>query len=227
MYITCAITTNDRIVYGSLLWAYAKTQNMSESEKTSNILSCFHDMQVAKIEQKPFTYTALITHFTKCGHLSMAEQLFEHVVDKFVQSKDSFPFNVLMGGYAKQGNVSQVIALMERMKHYNVPLCVVSVTTLIRAHVEAKRLDKAEQILTNMKQDYGITPDAVPFNILMLAHVKQQNVEHAEQLFQRMLQEQIPRDVHTYRILMNRYSEKGNVEKVEYLAKLMKQDGLL
>jgi pentatricopeptide repeat protein len=102
---------------------------------------------------------------------------------------------------------------------------VVTYNTLIDMYNKQNNMEKAHQLLGEMKQA-RITPDVVTYNTLIKMYSKQDSMEKVQQMLGEMKQARINPNVVTYNTLIEMYSKQNSMEKAHQLLREMKQAGI-
>lgn len=119
---------------------------------------------------------------------------------------DTRIYTTLMKGYMNVGRVADTVRMLEAMRHQSDKSGhpdEVSYTTVISAFVKGKSMDKAREVLAEMRR-VGVLPNLVTYNVLLKGYCQQLQVEKAKELVHEMVKDAgISPDVVSYNTLIN------------------------
>lgn len=118
---------------------------------------------------------------------------------------DSRMYTTLMKGYMKVGRVSDVVRMLEAMRHQSDKASHpdhVTYTTVVSALVRVGAMDRARQVLAEMAR-VGVPANRITYNILLKGYCQQVQIDKAKDLIHEMeIEAEIIPDVVTYNIIM-------------------------
>ncbi|XP_077239572.1 tetratricopeptide repeat (TPR)-like superfamily protein [Tasmannia lanceolata] len=121
-------------------------------------------------------------------------------------SPDSRIYTTLMKGYMKEGRFSDVIRMLEAMRHQSDKASQpdhVTYTTVISALVKAGSMERARQVLAEMAR-VGVPANRVTYNVLLKGYCQQLQIGKAKELAREMVDDAgIELDVVSYNILID------------------------
>nr|XP_043611196.1 pentatricopeptide repeat-containing protein At1g02150-like [Erigeron canadensis] len=94
---------------------------------------------------------------------------------------------------------------------------------LLNAYVHARKKEKAESLLVQMKEK-GYANHALPYNVMMTLYMNLKDYGKVETLISEMMQNNIPLDLYSYSIWITSRGSEGSVERLEEVFERMKQD---
>ncbi|PWA75803.1 tetratricopeptide-like helical domain-containing protein [Artemisia annua] len=95
--------------------------------------------------------------------------------------------------------------------------------SLLNAYVHAKKKEKAESLLAQMKEkDYA--NHALPYNVMLTLYMNLKDHEKVEKLIKEMTKNNIDLDLYSYSIWITSRGSQGSVEKMEEVFEMMKRD---
>ncbi|KAF9595459.1 hypothetical protein IFM89_000377 [Coptis chinensis] len=119
---------------------------------------------------------------------------------------DSRMYTTLMKGYMKTGRVSDVVRMLEAMRHQSDKASHpdhVTYTTVVSTLVNVGAMDRARQVLAEMAR-VGVPANRITYNILLKGYCQQVNVEKAKELIKEMENDAgIEPDVVSYNIVID------------------------
>ncbi|XP_010244995.1 PREDICTED: pentatricopeptide repeat-containing protein At3g09650, chloroplastic [Nelumbo nucifera] len=119
---------------------------------------------------------------------------------------DSRIYTTLMKGYMKEGRVSDVVQMLEAMRHQRDSTSHpdhVTYTTVVSTLVKAGSMDRARQVLAEMAR-VGVPANRITYNILLKGYCQQLQLEKAKELVREMADDaSIEPDVVSYNILID------------------------
>ncbi|KAF5206951.1 Pentatricopeptide repeat-containing protein [Thalictrum thalictroides] len=119
---------------------------------------------------------------------------------------DSRMYTTLMKGYMKVGRVSDVVRMLEAMRHQSDKASHpdhVTYTTVVSALVKVGAMDRARQVLAEMAR-VGVPANRITYNILLKGYCQQVQIEKAKELIHEMeIEAEIEPDVVSYNTLID------------------------
>ncbi|CAN1769978.1 Putative pentatricopeptide repeat-containing protein At3g23330 [Linum perenne] len=199
-----------------------------------------------------FIASSLVDMYAKCGHIRIAEWVFNGV-----KSHDMVSWTAMMMGCALHSNAQDAISLFARMESEGLRPNYVAFTAILTACSHAGLIDEGQRYFDSMIQKYGIepgmehyaamadllsrkgrldealnfiqkmpiNPDLVIWGGLFCACRAHKNVEMAE-LSARKLLELEPKHPGSYVFLSNAYAAVGRWEDAERVRNLMLDKGV-
>jgi len=167
--------------------------------------------------------------------LLKAERLLDKMQDMYLSGRmwlrpNAVVFNNIIMSYSRQGNVSKVEELYEKMKDFyyegnvdvkpNVLTLNFMLDSLSKSFERKKRQElivnpsRAEDIIKNMKNEFGIRPDTITYNLFINAWVKSSHPDSArkaEAIVRDMIeqvengQQSVEPDIFTYNSILVRF----------------------
>lgn len=123
-----------------------------------------------------------------------------------VFSPDSRMYTTLMKGYMKEGRVSDMVRMLEAMRHQDDSASHpdhVTYTTVVSGFVKAGQMDKARQVLAEMTR-VGVPANRITYNILLKGYCQQLQIDEAKELVKEMADDaEIAPDVVSYNTLID------------------------
>lgn len=194
------------IAYNSLLDCCVKCGKYAE------MLRIFEEMLkeyekpnkgVNSAEPDLITYSTSIKGMCKVGEMGKAMELYQIMKQKGLKL-DEILFNSLLDGFAKTEicNTNESEGLIADMAKYKIPFSNYTYSILIKLYAKKKQVDKAINLLNEMKQK-GIQPGVIVFTCLLQACIKGKLVEKAIEIFNEMKETHVTPDAVTYNTIVN------------------------
>ncbi|KAF6134781.1 hypothetical protein GIB67_002182 [Kingdonia uniflora] len=150
---------------------------------------------------------------------SVDEEVFKKLLPKYVIPNDNDPpmfpksyspdtrmYTILMKGYMKVGRASDVVRMLEAMRHESDVASHpdhVTYTTVVSALVKVGSMERARQVLAEMAR-VGVSANRVTYNVLLKGYCQQLQVDKAKELINEMLNNgEIEPDVISYNIIID------------------------
>jgi len=99
---------------------------------------------------------------------------------------NTISYNTMLDCCAKNGGMDRVPMFLENMKADKIEPDIITYSTIIKGYCLAGDIDRAFDVMTEMKRDCKLTPDEILYNSLLDGCAKQQRVEQALQLLEDM-----------------------------------------
>ncbi|KAL5711248.1 hypothetical protein ACHQM5_021723 [Ranunculus cassubicifolius] len=119
---------------------------------------------------------------------------------------DSRMYTILMKGYMKGGRVSDVVRMLEAMRHQTDKASHpdhVTYTTVISSLVRVGAMDRARQVLAEMAR-VGVPANCITYNIILKGYCQQVQIDKAKDLIHEMeVGAEIKPDVVSYNIMID------------------------
>lgn len=123
-----------------------------------------------------------------------------------VYPADSRMYTTLMKGYMKEQRVSDVVRMLQAMRHQEDKGCQpdhVTYTTVVSAFVKAGLMEQARAVLAEMSRT-GVPANRITYNILLKGYCLQLQIEKAKELAREMVNDAgIEPDVVSYNTLID------------------------
>ncbi|KAL9228029.1 hypothetical protein vseg_003648 [Gypsophila vaccaria] len=135
-----------------------------------------------------------------CRENELGDDAFDKIIPRLVRDgqtnlllprtykPNSRMYTTLMKGYMKAGRVADTVRMLEAMRHQEDSTSHpdhVSYTTVISALVKAGSMDRARQVLVEMKK-MGVAANLVTYNVLLKGYCQQLQIEKAKNLMREM-----------------------------------------
>ncbi|XP_078439619.1 pentatricopeptide repeat (PPR) superfamily protein [Wolffia australiana] len=146
------------------------------------------------------TWTAMVSGYVRCGHLSQARLLFDHPNSK----KNVVTWTALLSGYIRSKNIPQAAALFRFMPEKNT----VSWNTMIAGYADNGMLEEARHLFDEMP-----VRNTVSWNTIISAMAQNGRVDEAYQLFQKMPE----RDIISWTAMVAGLAQNGRVDEARCL----------
>ncbi|KAL1216616.1 Pentatricopeptide repeat-containing protein [Cardamine amara subsp. amara] len=148
------------------------------------------------------------------------------VVEKLKQggfSLDLLAYNMLIGLFCDKNNAEKVYEMLSEMEEAGMKPDSITYNTLISFFGRHKDFESVEKMMEQMRED-GLDPTAVTYGAVMEAYCSAGELNEAMKLFKDMgLRSKVNANTVVYNILINAFSELGNLEQALSLKEEMKQ----
>ncbi|KAJ0962384.1 hypothetical protein J5N97_030212 [Dioscorea zingiberensis] len=132
------------------------------------------------LEMDPFIRISLLTLYMQCE-----KPLFARVIFEAMKEKDSVSWNVIIAGYAKNGQMEESLDLYRRMQRDGYEPCAISTTSVLMAcgQLSALRLGKEAHCFA-LKADFS--DDMFISSSIIDMYAKCGSIEHAHNFFEKL-----------------------------------------
>jgi len=132
-------------------------------------------------------YSSILKGFTMSKQHDKVCALYHEMRDRGIQC-NTITYNTLLNALARCGQMKEVPQLLEDMRRADPPALpdVVTFSTIIKGFCNSGELDKALELLANVKNKFNIQPDEVMFNSLLDGCAKQSRLDDALRLLDEM-----------------------------------------
>lgn len=141
------VPPNERTIVGALL-ACCSVAAVERGKEIHSQLS-----RTGSEVSNSFVSNALINMYSKCGSMGTAQLLFEAL-----ETRDVVAWNVLIAGYARQGESRAVFHLFRRMKQDGIQPEGLTFLCILTVCCHSGLLDCGLRCFETMSRDYGISP---------------------------------------------------------------------
>ncbi|KAK9081929.1 hypothetical protein Syun_030911 [Stephania yunnanensis] len=141
---------------------------------------------VLGFEGNPFVNKSVLDMFVKCGMMDFARKLFEEM--KF---KDVVVWNMMVSGYASNGDFEQALKCFEDMKLAGVMPDRVTWNSIIAGYARKGQLEKASNCFDEMKGLDDFMPNVVSWTALIAGNEQHGHSSLALQVFRQTLIERV------------------------------------
>lgn len=131
---------------------------------------------------------------------------------------NSYTYTALIFGYARNGSMSNALALLQEMHDKGVERTVHAYNAILNGYAEEGDLESMQTYVRKMKED-DVAPVLVTYNILMTAYSKAGDCETVLRLFNLLIKDQDFQNVdnHTLCIVLKTLSAHGHIDIVRNL----------
>ncbi|XP_076938532.1 pentatricopeptide repeat-containing protein At1g11290, chloroplastic-like [Bidens hawaiensis] len=156
--------------------------------------------------------TALVDMYTKCGCLSMGRVIFDKMRGKNVVS-----WNIMIGGYAENGDYAEAISLFEKMLDDGVKPTGVTIMAALQACADSGDLARG-QFIHSLVGELGLNRDVSVMNSLISMYCKCKRVDIASEIFKNMK----GKTVVSWNAMILGYAQNGQIVNALNHFRLMK-----
>ncbi|GAA0161655.1 hypothetical protein LIER_39272 [Lithospermum erythrorhizon] len=172
-------------------------------------------------------YEIVVHRLAKGNHFSAIETILEHQ-KKYKQSMADEGFAVrLIMLYGKSCMFDHAYKVFDEMPQYNCPRTVVSFNALLSACVKSKNLDKIREIFTKVREDLGVEPNVISYNLVIKALCELKEFDSAMKLLEEMEESAICPDSVSYNTIFEAYHRENNLDEAEKLWRKMEEKGVI
>uniref|UniRef100_A0A7C9DDH1 Uncharacterized protein n=1 Tax=Opuntia streptacantha TaxID=393608 RepID=A0A7C9DDH1_OPUST len=162
--------------------------------------------------------SATIDMYSKCGHITYAERIFDGVVNR-----DLVLYNVMIAGYAYHGCEIEAIKLSEDMCTHGIRPNAATFVALLSACRHTGLVELGEKYFHSMEKDYGIQPEVDHYACMIDLYGRAHQLDKAVAFMEKI---PIEPDAVLWGAFLNACRMKGNVELARVAEeKLLKIEG--
>ncbi|KAJ8441960.1 hypothetical protein Cgig2_020105 [Carnegiea gigantea] len=148
--------------------------------------------------------SAMIDMYSKCGHITYAERIFDGIVNR-----DSVLYNVMLAGYAYHGREMEAIKLFEDMSTHGIRPNAATFVALLSACRHTGLVELGEKHFHSMEKDYGIQPEVDHYACMIDLYGRARQLDKAVAFMEKI---PIEPDAVLWGAFLNACRMKGNVE---------------
>jgi len=130
-------------------------------------------------------YSTILKGFSMSRQTNKVLVVYQEMRDRGVPF-NTISYNTMLDCCAKNGGMDRVPMFLENMKADKIEPDIITYSTIIKGYCLAGDIDRAFDVMTEMKRDCKLTPDEILYNSLLDGCAKQQRVEQALQLLEDM-----------------------------------------
>ncbi|KAJ7295315.1 hypothetical protein O6H91_Y197900 [Diphasiastrum complanatum] len=198
------------LAYVDLLQFCGKTRNLAAGKQIHAHIA------TTGFESNLFVASTLVSMYCKCGHLVNAREVFDRMCEKDVVS-----WNVMIGGYTKQGNGREALEIFKKMKQEAFQPDGVTFLCLLNACASLGELEQGQNVHEEVLKS-GLEADVSLANALVHMYARCGDVARARQLFDRMPK----RDIVSWTAMIGGYTKHKSSNKAITLFQEMRHEGL-
>ncbi|KAK9081986.1 hypothetical protein Syun_030968 [Stephania yunnanensis] len=170
----------DHFVFPKVFKACSELRNRKVGKEV------YEYMMSIGFEGNPFVNKSVLDMFIKCGMMDFARKLFEEM-----EFKDVVVWNMMVSGYASNGDFEQALKCFEDMKLAGVMPDRVTWNSIIAGYARKGQLEKAFNCFDEMKGLDDFTPNVVSWTALIAGNEQHGHSSLALQVFRQMLIERV------------------------------------
>lgn len=218
----------NKVTYCGLISALGK-QRRKGSRYLELAYELWLELQNSALKGSQLDSAALRTGMKACvdiGKMDEAEQVFTNALEINIPgAKDVRNFNILLKGYAMNGNVrEQIDNVMQRMRTAHVKPSRVTYNILIDSHVRAGQVAEATAYMEAAKND-GMELDAFSYTSLIKGRVKLGDMQGASSVLEDMRIAKINPTYITFSTLIDGYAREGDLTTARTMLQTMISSG--
>jgi pentatricopeptide repeat protein len=190
----------DQITFYTLLKAFAQSNTRTAAERAERLLRTISDHQTSSITLDARAYATVIAIWAKLGEADRALALLQELLDLYQEQgnnwkPDQICFQTAIGCLSKandrpardQHRAQQALDLLRQMRQLGHTTNLLTCNTVLHCIAKGSQPQQAEQVLQDMRHEWGVAPDIVSYNTVMFAYAHLGNTDRASQLFQQLL----------------------------------------
>ncbi|KAK9153289.1 hypothetical protein Sjap_000769 [Stephania japonica] len=170
----------DHFVFPKVFKACSELRNRKVGKEV------YEYMMSIGFEGNPFVKKSVLDMFIKCGMMDFARKLFEEM-----EFKDVVVWNMMISGYASNGDFEQALKCFEDMKLAGVMPDCVTWNSIIAGYARKGQLQNAFNCFDEMKGLDDFTPNVVSWTALIAGNEQHGHSSLALQVFRQMLVERV------------------------------------
>lgn len=137
------------------------------------------------VEEDIFLINSLIITYSRCGKLTMARNLFEHMSERHLSS-----WNTMIAAYRMHGDCVQALKLFDQMRREKISPDEVTFTSVLSACSHSGSLEKGLCIFWSMEKEYGVVPSEEHYGCVVDLLGRAGQIEEAYNLLKKFPSEQ-------------------------------------
>jgi pentatricopeptide repeat protein len=237
--VKCGVSPNVE-VYNTLLKGYLNIYGMSSVKKI------FSQMSNHNIVPDAVTYNTLMQYIKRQNRIDDYERAIDQyrtMIKKSIVPSDR-TYNILLNSaimkdiresrlhhrrlanYQEAEESVELSLILNEMRSKGYIIDVVTYSIIMKNFVHYKKMDEAEKLLQQMKNDV-INPNQYIFNIMVYGYCKSYNMSMAQQVVKKMINSGFRKDLKTYTSLINGYVAIGEIGEAQREFEEMRRSGLI
>lgn len=208
----------DRAAWSCLLFAASELYATEEAV-------FFFDQLVAHGGASEKDYGNMIRHHASRQDGSKALACLEAMLGQGLEP-DSFTYNAVFTTFCQSGkDLAVAEKLFCTMKRVGTGVDAITYNTLLKSYVQAKRLDDAFGLVTEM-ESAGLSPTSVTFGTLLDACINEDSMDRAKSVFHKMQDAQCEMNTILYTTMIKGFAKMNKVDEVLQILKEMRSRGV-
>ncbi|KAL4341781.1 hypothetical protein GQ457_08G022670 [Hibiscus cannabinus] len=219
-------TTGDIVLRG-LLKGDRKWKNLSEENAIKLVLS----FGKHGVFPKTSWLTQMLSRLCRSGKINQAWNVL-HELLALRAPLETPPFNVLLTGLGRSGDIKRMNTLMAEMKESDIQPDAVTFGVLINQLCKLRRVDDAMEVLNKLGEGNGsrggsIAADVIMYNTMIDGLCKVGRQEEGLHLMEQMRSMKgLEPNIVTYNCLIDGFCKAGELERGKLLFEQMNEDGI-
>lgn len=169
------------------------------------------------------SYTALLSAYSRSGHLNKAFYLLEEMKNTSDCHPDVFTYSILIKSCLQVYAFDKVQYLLSDMTSRGIKPNTITFNTLIDSYGKAKKFTQMESTLVEMLHQQEVEPDVWTMNSTLRAFGNSGQIEMMEKCYEKFQCAGIQPSIKTFNILLDSYGKTGNYEKMSAVMEYMEK----
>ncbi|KAL8106615.1 pentatricopeptide repeat-containing protein At5g48730, chloroplastic isoform X2 [Apium graveolens] len=169
------------------------------------------------------SYTALLSAYSRSGHLNEAFYLLEEMKNTSDCQPDVFTYSILIKSCLQVYAFDKVQYLLSDMTSRGIKPNTITYNTLIDSYGKAKKFTQMESTLVEMLHQQEVKPDVWTMNSTLRAFGNSGQIETMEKCYEKFQCAGIQPNIKTFNILLDSYGKTGNYEKMSAVMEYMEK----
>lgn len=185
--------------------------------------SLFHAMVDEGCVVNQESYTALLSAYSRSGHLEKAFLLLEEMKNTPNCHPDVYTYSILIKSCLQFNAFDKVQSLLTDMASQRIRPNTITYNTLIDAYGKAKRFEEMESLLIEMLRQQECKPDVWTLNSTLRAFGGSGQIETMEKCYEKFQSAGIQPNIRTFNVLLDSYGKTGNYKKMSAVMEYMQK----
>jgi leucine-rich PPR motif-containing protein, mitochondrial len=196
------------VIWTMFISGYLK---LNDESKAMSVLSYMAELGV---NPDLDTYSVLIDHLSKNGHMKLAFEFFYRLESTSGLIPDAYIYNSLILGLCKVDEIDRAFELAEEMGTKGVSPNIITYNTLLHGLCKSGNLKRATETL-GVILEKGLVPNCVTYTTLIDGNCKVGSPDEAIALYEEMLSREIKPDDVVYNSLVHGFAKVGKLDEAE------------
>ncbi|KAH7846279.1 hypothetical protein Vadar_012076 [Vaccinium darrowii] len=161
-------------------------------------------------------FTIMVDACCRCGRVGKAVE-FVKEMEGLGFEPNVVTYHCLINGYVELGDVQGVEGVLELMERGGVSMNAVTYTLVIKGYCKLRKMEEAEKVFRDMKQEPSVSMDEHAYGVLIDAYCRNGRMDEALRVKDEMLGLGLKMNLFICNSMINGYCKLGQVNEAEGL----------
>mmetsp|Transcript_36565 Transcript_36565/g.84047 ORF Transcript_36565/g.84047 Transcript_36565/m.84047 type:complete len:1045 (+) Transcript_36565:176-3310(+) len=203
------------VTFNAMIDACARNSDMG------SVPGLMSELKARNLSPNLITYSTMLKGCCMSGDLRSAFGVLDEMKSGTKLKPDEIMYNTLLDGCAQNGLVAEGERVLEEMQAEGVIPSSYTLTVVAKLFGNAKRADRAFELVQELSRKYRFKPNAHVYGGLIQACINMRDVNRAEKVFCQMVSDRMQVEPRTWQALVRASMGAGNYEQTVRLLSMV------